>query len=263
MEQLNQLSHPADSDRLDRMHLYASAKMAIEYAIGALLFVLTLPIVVVAALLVKLTSEGPAFYAQTRVGRNGRHYTLYKLRSMRHNCEKISGPCWSQKGDQRVTPLGRFLRKSHIDELPQLLNVLRGEMGLVGPRPERPEFFPKLEGALPLYRSRLLVRPGVTGLAQVQLPADSDLESVRRKLAYDLYYIENCTPRLDFQLLLATLLYLVRVPYAWVGKFVLLPSDGQIERAYLHMSQTLTHPSPTEPQPALESPEAVPAIGMV
>jgi lipopolysaccharide/colanic/teichoic acid biosynthesis glycosyltransferase len=254
MERDGQLLHPADSGRV---HLYASAKLAIEFAVAFVLFVITAPIVAIAALLVKLTSEGPAFYTQTRVGRHGRNYTLYKLRSMRHNCEKISGPCWSQTGDQRVTRLGRFLRRSHIDELPQLLNVLRGDMGLVGPRPERPEFVPRLEEALPLYRSRLLVRPGVTGFAQVQLPPDSDLESVRRKLAYDLYYIQNCTARLDFQLILATVLYLVRIPYAWVAKIVLLPSDGQIERAYVRLTQAFSTGYQLESEPVFRPRETV------
>jgi lipopolysaccharide/colanic/teichoic acid biosynthesis glycosyltransferase len=248
MERYCQRLRTADSGQV---HLYASAKLAVEFAVTLVFFLITAPIVAIAAILVKLTSEGPAFYTQTRVGRHGRLYTLYKLRSMRHNCEKLSGPCWSQKGDQRVTRLGRFLRRSHIDELPQLLNVLRGEMSLVGPRPERPEFIPRLEEALPLYRSRLLVRPGVTGLAQVQLPPDSDLESVRLKLAYDLYYIQNCTARLDFQLILATVLYLVRVPYASVAKFVLLPVDGQIEHAYLRLTQTFSFGSQFEFEPVL------------
>src|SRR5207249_2271789 len=159
------------------------------------------------AVLVKLTSPGPILYSQTRLGRHGRSYTIYKIRSMSHNCEKQSGPRWSTAGDSRVTPIGRLLRRTHVDELPQLWNVLRGEMSLIGPRPERPEFVPQLERALPQYRQRLLVRPGVTGLAQVQLPPDSDLASVRRKLAYDLYYVHGCNFCLDVQLLLATVLH--------------------------------------------------------
>ena len=139
----------------------------------------------------KLTSPGPAFYTQTRVGQGGRPFTIYKLRTMIHNCESLTGPRWCMPGDPRVTPAGWLLRVTHLDELPQLLNVLRGEMSLVGPRPERPEFLPQLERALPAYRQRLVVRPGVTGLAQVKLPADTDLDSVRRKLAHDLYYIER------------------------------------------------------------------------
>src|SRR5439155_12868491 len=116
-------------------------------------------------LLVKLTSRGPALYTQTRLGRNGRPFTIYKLRTMQHRCESLTGARWSTPGDPRITPVGRFLRKTHLDELPQLWNVLRGDMALVGPRPERPEFVPQLEQAVPHYRDRLLVRPGVSGLA--------------------------------------------------------------------------------------------------
>src|SRR5262249_56317768 len=126
---------------------------------------------------------------------------------MGETCGSVTGPRWSMPGAPRVTPLGWFLRASHLDELPQLLNVLKGEMSLIGPRPERPEFIPELERALPCYRQRLNVRPGVTGLAQVQLPADSNLASVRRKLAYDLYYVERLSPWLDRRLLACTAFY--------------------------------------------------------
>src|SRR5205814_291249 len=115
--------------------------------------------------LVRITSRGPAFYTQTRLGLRGRTFTIYKLRSMYEYCENHSGPLWSSKDDPRVTPLGRFIRRTHIDELPQLWNILRGDMSLIGPRPERPEFLPKLETIVPRYRERLRVRPGVTGLA--------------------------------------------------------------------------------------------------
>ena len=138
------------------------------------------PFIFVAALLVKLTSRGPAFYSQVRLGLDGRPFYIRKLRTMYHNCERLSGPCWSTANDCRITPVGRFLRRSHIDELPQLWNVLCGEMSLVGPRPERPELIPTLARSIPGYRHRLEVRPGVTGLAQIQLPPDTDLDSVRR-----------------------------------------------------------------------------------
>jgi lipopolysaccharide/colanic/teichoic acid biosynthesis glycosyltransferase len=184
-----------------------------EFVAALALFVLTLPVVLVAALLVRLTSRGPAFYWQTRLGRHGRPYAICKLRTMVYNCEQVSGPRWATPHDPRVTPLGRFLRRSHIDEFPQLWNVLRGEMGLVGPRPERPEFVPHLERSVPHYRKRLLVRPGITGLAQVNLPADTDLASVRKKLAYDLYYIRHLNPWLDLKLVLCTGLSLVGVPF--------------------------------------------------
>lgn len=186
---------------------YQHGKAAMDFALAVLLTIPAVPVVLFAALLVKLTSRGPAFYTQTRVGRNGRLFQIVKLRTMLHNCESLTGPRWSLPGDPRVTPVGWFLRKSHIDELPQLINVLRGEMSLVGPRPERPEFIPDLERALPAYRQRLNVRPGVTGLAQVQLPPDTDIDSVRRKLAHDLYYVRHLSPWLDLRLLIATVFY--------------------------------------------------------
>src|SRR5262249_48162069 len=148
------------------------------------LFVLTAPVTLLAMLLVRLTSRGPAIYVQRRVGRGGREFRIYKIRSMYHDCERKSGACWASKHDPRVTPLGRVLRRTHFDELPQLWNVLRGDMSLIGPRPERPEFVDKLACAIPRYRERLWILPGVTGFAQVQLPADTDLESVQLKVTY-------------------------------------------------------------------------------
>jgi lipopolysaccharide/colanic/teichoic acid biosynthesis glycosyltransferase len=143
----------------------------------------------------------------------------------------LTGARWAARHDPRVTTVGRFLRKSKIDELPQLWNVLRGEMSLVGPRPERPEFVPQLERAIPRYRDRLLVRPGLTGLAQVQLPADTDLASVRRKLAYDLYYVRHKSLRLDVQILLATGLYVLGVPFAVSRTLFRVPSGHLVEKA--------------------------------
>src|SRR5439155_3872848 len=166
-------------------------KAVLDRVAALALLVLGGPLILVLALLVKLTSRGPAFYTQTRLGRHGVPFTICKLRTMMNKCESLTGPRWSMPGDPRVTGLGRFLRATHLDELPQLLNVLRGDMSLIGPRPERPEFLPELERACPRYRERLAVRPGVTGLAQVQLPADTNIASVRRKLAYDLYYIRH------------------------------------------------------------------------
>jgi lipopolysaccharide/colanic/teichoic acid biosynthesis glycosyltransferase len=149
---------------------------------------------------------------------------------MVHDCEKASGARWSVLGDPRVTPLGRFLRRTHLDELPQLWNVLRGDMSLVGPRPERPEFVPALERALPHYRDRLAVRPGVTGLAQVQLPPDTDLESVRRKLAFDLYYIRYISFWLDLRLTACTAVHMAGVPIFTLGRLFALPARAVVER---------------------------------
>ena len=210
---------------------YPACKAAADFLIGALLSAAALPVVAACAAVVKLTSPGPAFYTQTRVGRGGRTFTIYKLRSMVHNCESLTGPRWSLPGDPRVTRFGWFLRVSHLDELPQLVNVLRGEMALVGPRPERPEFLPELERELPAYRQRLAVRPGVTGFAQVQLPADTDVDSVRRKLAYDLFYVERLGPWLDLRLLLATPLYAAGVPFPTLRRLFRLPDRPVVERA--------------------------------
>jgi lipopolysaccharide/colanic/teichoic acid biosynthesis glycosyltransferase len=199
---------------------YIPCKSAAEFAAALALLALAAPVILAAAALVKLTSRGPAFYTQVRVGRHGRLFTIYKLRTMIHKCESLTGPRWAIPGDPRITPVGYFLRRTHLDELPQLLNVLRGEMSLIGPRPERPEFFPELERALPAYRCRLAVRPGVTGLAQVLLPADTDLGSVRRKLACDLQYVERLSPLLDLRILFCTGLYAAGAPYPLIARIL-------------------------------------------
>jgi lipopolysaccharide/colanic/teichoic acid biosynthesis glycosyltransferase len=185
---------------------FEALKVAADLLLGAVLLVVFLPVMLVAAAAVRLTSSGPAFYSQQRVGRGGRVFRIYKLRTMYHNCEQKSGAVWSTPGDTRITPLGAILRKTHVDELPQLLNVLRLEMSLVGPRPERPEIIPLLEREIPNYRARLRVRPGVTGLAQLRLPADTNIQSVRRKLAYDLHYIQVRGLWLDLRLVVCTAL---------------------------------------------------------
>lgn len=211
---------------------YLPCKGVVDFLVGLTLLLLTAPVILVAALLVKLTSAGPAFYSQTRIGKNGRLFTIYKLRSMFHNCESKSGARWSTPGDARITPLGRILRRTHVDELPQLWNVVRGDMALVGPRPERPEFIPSLAQALSHYTDRLLVRPGMTGLAQVQLPPDSDLASVRRKLAYDLYYARYVSLWLDLRILIGTVIYLARLPMDVLPRLGLVPHRHVIEETY-------------------------------
>jgi lipopolysaccharide/colanic/teichoic acid biosynthesis glycosyltransferase len=196
-----------------------------------LLLIVAAPVILLTALVVRLTSRGPAFYSQTRLGLNGRLFKIYKLRTMIHECERKSGPRWATANDPRITVVGRVLRRTHLDELPQLWNVLRGEMSLVGPRPERPEFLPELARSIPRYRERLLVRPGVTGLAQVRLPADTDLESVRRKLAYDLYYVRGLTPWLDLRIMLNTVFNVIGLPA--LGTLLLLPSAEVVKANYL------------------------------
>lgn len=202
---------------------YGPCRQAFELVLAALLLILSAPAIGLAILLIKLTSPGPAFYLQTRLGRYGKLFTIYKLRTMVHDCERFSGPCWAKKNDPRVTAIGRLLRKLHIDELPQLWNVLIGDMGLLGPRPERPEFLAALEEALPDYRLRLLARPGISGLAQVQLPPDTDLDSVRRKLPYDLFYVRHASPWLDLRIYLATAMHLISAPVPLRRTLLMLP----------------------------------------
>jgi lipopolysaccharide/colanic/teichoic acid biosynthesis glycosyltransferase len=208
---------------------YPPGKAVLDRVAALILLVLTGPLILALAALVRLTSRGPAFYSQTRLGRGGVPFTIYKLRTMVNRCESLTGPRWSLPGDPRVTALGRFLRASHLDELPQLVNVLRGDMSLIGPRPERPEFLPELEAACPRYRERLAVRPGVTGLAQVQLPADTSVDSVRLKLAYDLYYIRHLRLRLDVVLLVCTALYALGLPFAVAARLLRVPHGEQVE----------------------------------
>jgi lipopolysaccharide/colanic/teichoic acid biosynthesis glycosyltransferase len=207
-------------------------KSTLDFVLACILLVPAGFVMLVAMLLVHLTSRGPVIYPQIRLGLNGRRYTIYKIRSMYHDCERLTGPQWSTPGDKRVTWIGKYLRAFHIDELPQLWNIFKGDMSLVGPRPERPEIVPGLELAIPCYRDRLQVRPGVTGLAQVQLPPDTDLDSVRRKVAYDLFYIEHASLWLDLRLILATALGIVRIPPSVISALLAIPDSDTVERAY-------------------------------
>jgi lipopolysaccharide/colanic/teichoic acid biosynthesis glycosyltransferase len=237
---------------------YAPCKAAAEIGLALLLLVAAGPVILLAVLLVRLTSRGPAFYLQTRLGRYGQPYTIYKLRTMYHECEKHSGARWCTLGDSRITPVGRFLRRTHIDELPQLWNVIRRDMSLVGPRPERPEFVPQLAAAIPLYRCRMLVLPGVTGLAQVLLPADTDLDSVRRKLAHDLYYVRSSSTWLDARLVLATALHIAGVPYSVLGGILRLPRGQAVAQVY----EELLECSGLVPEEANAVQDAAPPIGI-
>lgn len=209
------LSPPTRSELLQR---------SIDLIVGIPMAVVAIPVIALTWIVVRLTSTGPGFYSQLRVGRNGRNYRLYKIRTMHHNCEAVSGAAWSSKGDARVTRVGRILRKLHIDELPQLLNVLRGEMSLVGPRPERPEFVGLLSEVIPGYTERLAVRPGVTGLAQIQLPPDTEIESVRNKLVLDRCYIHKSGLWLDLRILMGTGIYLLGFSFSAVREAMRLPN---------------------------------------
>jgi lipopolysaccharide/colanic/teichoic acid biosynthesis glycosyltransferase len=210
---------------------YLPWKRAFDLVCAAILLVLTSPALLVTALLVKCTSSGPAFYTQRRLGMNGRPFTILKMRTMYHDCESLTGPRWCVPGDPRVTPLGQFLRKSHLDELPQLLNVLWGDMSLIGPRPERPEFLPELEATFPRYRERLAVRPGITGLAQIQLPPDTDVTGVCHKLSCDLYYTQHVCFPLDLRLLACTVPYALGIPFRWSSRLLGVPSTETVEQA--------------------------------
>ena len=182
----------------------SAAKRLFDIAASLLLLAFTAPVIVLFALLVKLDSRGPAFFRQTRVGLYGQIFDVIKLRSMRTDAE-AQGAQWAQKDDPRITRLGRFIRKVRIDELPQAWSVLKGEMSFVGPRPERPEFVAELEEELPYYAERHMVKPGITGWAQVNFPYGASVEDSRQKLEYDLYYAKNYTPFLDLLIILQTL----------------------------------------------------------
>ncbi|MBP3959308.1 sugar transferase [Gemmata sp. G18] len=190
-------------------------KAAADFVLAALVLVPALPVIAACAVLVRLTSLGPALYTQSRVGRGGRVFTLYKIRTMYHDCEKLTGPQWSTPGDARATPVGRVMRELHLDELPQLFNVLRGEMSLVGPRPERPEIVKKLREVVVGYDRRHAVKPGITGFAQIHLPPDTCTRSVRNKVAYDLFYIRFRSARMELLILCATALKVIGLKHVY------------------------------------------------
>jgi len=180
-----------------------AGKRAFDLIVSLVLLVVTFPIIAFFALLVKLESKGPAFFRQTRVGLYGQPFAVIKLRSMARDAEK-DGAQWASKNDPRITRIGRFIRMVRIDELPQLWTVLKGEMSFVGPRPEVPQFVADLEEHLPYYAERHMVKPGITGWAQINYPYGASIEDSRHKLEYDLYYAKNYTPFLDILILLQT-----------------------------------------------------------
>jgi sugar transferase (PEP-CTERM system associated) len=159
--------------------------------------VLSIPIFIVSSLLIIYDSPGPLFFTQVRVGNKEKQFRLIKFRTMRQDAESETGAVWAVENDPRVTKFGRFMRKTRIDEIPQLINVLKGDMSFVGPRPERPEFVEKLKAIIPYYSRRHFIKPGVTGWAQVRYPYGSSIEDAVEKLRYDLYYIKNLSPFLD------------------------------------------------------------------
>jgi exopolysaccharide biosynthesis polyprenyl glycosylphosphotransferase len=186
-----------------RRRLDAVRQRLVDIALSFALLVLTLPLMLVTAALIRLDSRGPVLYRQERVGLRGRPFTVLKFRSMRIDAEAC-GPVWAMQRDPRVTRIGSFIRLTRIDELPQLINVLRGEMSFIGPRPERQHFVEQLEQVLPFYRDRAQVKPGLTGWAQVNYPYGASVEDARAKLSYDLYYVKHRSLLLDLLILVAT-----------------------------------------------------------
>jgi sugar transferase (PEP-CTERM system associated) len=201
------LCKPSDlvfSDGFQRPRIVLAARRAVSLLTALVLFVLALPILLVAAILIKLDSPGPLFYAQERVGAGEKVFRMLKFRTMHVDAEKAGQALWALVGDPRITRIGRWLRRFRVDELPQILNVLKGEMGLVGPRPERPQFVAQLKQQIPWYDLRALVPPGITGWAQIRFPYAATVEEAREKLQYDLYYVKHLSVLLDLVILFHT-----------------------------------------------------------
>jgi lipopolysaccharide/colanic/teichoic acid biosynthesis glycosyltransferase len=201
------VSHVSDASRVavDRAR-YFRRKYAMERMLAAGLLFVSGPLILALIVLVRLTSKGPGIYRQKRVGLHGETFYVYKLRSMYSDAEKGGKPVWCTKGDRRITPLGKFLRKTHLDELPQLWNVVKGDMSLTGPRPERPEICEELAHLIDGYYHRNVIKPGVTGLAQINLEPDETVGDVRKKQFLDIHYIQTANLWLDVRMLVATCL---------------------------------------------------------
>ena len=180
-------------------------KRLFDIFFSLLLLIITSPLCLITALLIKLDSKGPIIYKQMRVGKGGKEYYLFKFRSMCHNAESKSGPVWAKENDPRVTTVGAIIRKLRIDEIPQVLNVLKGDMSFVGPRPERPHFVNELKNQIPYYTQRLVVKPGITGWAAVKYRYGSSIEDAIEKMQYDLYYIKHLSLFFDLSIIFHTI----------------------------------------------------------
>ncbi len=183
---------------------YHIAKRVLDILISCVAIILLSPLFLITAVLIKIGSRGPVIFTQTRVGQNGRLFKIYKFRTMHVNAEKNTGPVWAREDDPRLIPCGKFLRKAHIDEIPQFFNVLHGEMSVIGPRPERPEFVEQFKAEIPDYEKRLAVKPGITGMAQVWHKYDETIRDVRNKIKYDILYIKKICLWTDLLILFRT-----------------------------------------------------------
>lgn len=190
-------------------------RRVIDFSGALIMLIFLFPLFVIVAIAIRVESRGPIFYSQQRCGKNSKIFSVFKFRSMVQDAEKLSGPVWAQKNDPRITKVGRFMRKTRIDELPQLMNILRGDMSFIGPRPERPFFVESFRKQIPMYMNRLKVKPGVTGLAQVTVGYDETLEDVKEKIARDNEYIDQADS------------WKMNVYILWKTFFVVLMGEGQ------------------------------------
>lgn len=246
-----------------RPSLYLCRRPILDRFLAVLLLVPGSFIIAILAVAVRLTSRGPAIYRQSRLGKDGRVFQVLKIRTMYADAEARTGPVWTRPRDPRITPVGRIIRKLHLDELPQLLNVVRGEMCLIGPRPERPEFARVLSKIIPQYDDRLLMLPGITGLAQINLTPDQDLENVRRKVILDLAYIQEASFLLDTRILLCSAIRAVGVPGEYAMRVCRLERRVELPQGQSHApagsGDISVTPSALEAQSRRRSTAATPA----
>ncbi len=209
------LAQQSQKPRVEELPTYEIVKAAFDFIVASALILVLFPLMLLVAALVKLTSPGPAIYSQVRLTKGGKKFTMFKFRTMCNDAERGTGAVWAKKGDPRVTKLGAFLRKTRLDELPQLVNVVRGEMSLIGPRPERPEIATELVKVLPRFSKRLEVKAGITGLAQTYSGYASNYDDYRRKLALDIKYVRDRSVAMDAAIIARTVRVVVSGDGAW------------------------------------------------
>lgn len=242
---------------------YFSHKTIVDRLITAGLMVVALPLMVVIGLAILILDGRPVFYRQIRVGKHGRKYWMWKFRTMCRDAESKTGAVWSTDADPRVTGLGRWLRCSHLDELPQFFNVLMGDMNLIGPRPERPEFIRELARDIPAYEQRLKARPGITGLAQLRLGYDRSIADVKHKLTLDLEYIQTASFAADFKIIVGTIPYIVsRLMEKWASaRATSQQPDVEVGEEIGELTPPLRRPDP--PAPTERAPHLFPTTPVV